>query len=72
MTTLRAASRLEYEQQDANPTNDQLKIGALQRIADAAELMARRYDHDTWSAARAYLLSKARREVEAYKVKEPT
>ncbi|MCR4301261.1 MAG: hypothetical protein NUV51_06590 [Sulfuricaulis sp.] len=40
---LREASRLEYSA-PASPPIEQLYLGALQRIADATELMAKRYD----------------------------
>ena len=37
--TFRQESKKEWQKQDVNPINDDLKIGCLQRIADACELM---------------------------------
>jgi len=49
---LREASRLEYSAPES-PRIEQLYLGSLQRIADATELMAKRYDEllrdrDSW------------------------
>lgn len=37
--TFREESKKEWLKKDANSTNDDLKVGCLQRIADACELM---------------------------------
>lgn len=59
MTTYREHSRANWYRADGQkPDLDQLKFGALQRIADATELMARRYTDLIDEAAR----EKARRE----------
>lgn len=43
MSNLRQLSRDEYRANDDIPNRDELKLGALQRIADATELMAKRH-----------------------------
>lgn len=43
--TYREESRRDWHREEVPPTNDDLKLGCLQRIADATEMMARRY-HD--------------------------
>lgn len=43
MSTLRDLSRCEYSANDTIPNRDELKLGALQRIADATEAMAKRH-----------------------------
>lgn len=43
MSNLRQLSRDEYRANDDIPNRDELKLGTLQRIADATELMAKRY-----------------------------
>ena len=43
MTTLRSLSRGEYGKNGDIPNRDELKLGALQRIADATEAMAHRH-----------------------------
>jgi hypothetical protein len=41
--TYREESRKDWYREEGLPTTDQLKLGCLQRIADATETMARRY-----------------------------
>lgn len=43
MTTMKKASRDDFRLLGERPTSDEVKIGAIQRIADATEKMAQRY-----------------------------